>query len=271
VLIQDRGITPLSCAERMVAQMPNASLHVMPVPAPGSSIGEGYYPVVMHLLELALGPRKAAEDSRFFGTVLFTDVVASTKLLAEIGDEEYQRLRTAHERAVRAAVSDADGQVMSVSGDGTFSLLDMPGAAVRCADRIAGEASAAGIGVRCGVHAGELQRDVGNATGLNVHVGARIMAAAHAGEVVVSRTVRDLVVGSGLEFERIGHKRLQGLPDVWDLYRFDHARSPAIIPLTDSLQTPMDKVAVQAARRAPRLMRAMAKLANAADRGVHVS
>ncbi len=192
--------------------MPNANLHVMPVPAPGSSIGEAYYPVVMHLLELALGPRKVAEDNRFFGTVLFTDLVSSTKLLAEIGDEEYQQVRTAHEHAVRAAVSDADGQVLSISGDGTFSLLDMPGAAVRCAERIAREANAAGIGVRCGVHAGELQREVANATGLNVHVGARVMAAAGAGEVYVSRTVRDLVVGSGLEFERVGHKRLEGRP-----------------------------------------------------------
>ncbi|HUQ00235.1 MAG TPA: adenylate/guanylate cyclase domain-containing protein [Aeromicrobium sp.] len=271
VLIQDRGIIPLSSAERMVAEMPHATLHVMPLPAPGSSIGEAYYPVVMHLLELGLGPKKVAEDNRFFGTVLFTDLVSSTKLLAEIGDEEYHQVRTVHERAVRAAVSDADGQVLSVSGDGTFSLLDMPGAAVRCAERIAREASAAGIGVRCGVHAGELQREVANATGLNVHVGARVMAAAGAGEVYVSRTVRDLVVGSGMEFERIGNKRLSGVPGVWDLYRFDHARSPRSIPVTESLQTPMDKVAVQAARRAPRLMRAMARLANAADRGVGVS
>ena len=270
VLIQDRGISPLSWTERMVAQMPHANLHVMPVPAPGSSIGEAYYPVVMHLLELGLGPRKVAEDNRFFGTVLFTDVVSSTKLLTEIGDEEYQQVRNAHEHAVRAAVADADGQVLSISGDGTFSLLDMPGAAVRCAERIAREASAAGIGVRCGVHAGELQREVANATGLNVHVGARVMAAAGAGEVLVSRTVRDLVVGSGLEFERVGHKRLAGVPEMWDLYRFDHARSPRTIPLTESLQTPMDKVAVQASRRAPRLMRAMAKLANATDRRVRV-
>jgi len=271
VLIQDKGVIPVSVAERMVAQMPDATLHVMPVPAPGSSIGEAYYPVVMHLLELALGPKKVAEDNRFFGTVLFTDLVSSTKMLAEIGDEEYQRVRTAHERAVRSAVSEADGQVLSISGDGTFSLLDMPGAAVRCADRIAREASAAGIGVRCGVHAGELQREVANATGLNVHVGARVMAAAGAGEVYVSRTVRDLVVGSGLEFERIGNKRLDGIPDVWDLYRFDHARSPRTIPATESLQTPIDKVAVHAVRRAPRLMRAMAKLANATDRGVRAS
>jgi class 3 adenylate cyclase len=271
VLIQDRGISPLSWAERMVAQMPDASLHVMPVPAPGSSIGEAYYPVVMHLLELALGPRKAAEDDRFFGTVLFTDLVSSTELVAEIGDEEYHRVRTTHELAVRAAVSDADGQVVSVSGDGTFSLLDMPGAAVRCAERIAREASAAGIGVRCGVHAGELRREVANATGLNVHVGARIMAAAGVGEVYVSRTVRDLVVGSGLEFARVGNKRLKGIPESWELYRFDHARSPRTIPSSESLQTPMDKVAVQAARRAPRLMRAMAKLANAADRSIRAS
>jgi class 3 adenylate cyclase/pimeloyl-ACP methyl ester carboxylesterase len=232
VLIQARGIVPLTMAERMVAQVPHANLHVMPIPAPGSSIGEAYYPVAMHLIELALGPRKVAEDNRFFGTVLFTDVVASTKVLAEMGDEEYQRVRASHERAVRAAVSDADGQVVSVSGDGTFSLLDMPGTAVRCAERIAREASASGIEVRCGVHAGELQREVANATGLNVHVGARIMAAANPGEVYVSRTVRDLVVGSGLEFERVGHKRLRGVPDVWDLYRFDHARSPRTIPLT---------------------------------------
>ena len=271
VLIQDRGVCPLSWAERMVAQIPDASLHVMPVPALGSSIGEAYYPVVMHTIELALGPRKVAEDNRFFGTVLFTDLVSSTELLAGIGDEEYHQVRTTHELAVRAAVSDAEGQVLSVSGDGTLSLLDMPGAAVRCAERIAREASAAGIEVRCGVHAGELQRELGNATGLNVHVGARVMAAAGAGEVYVSRTVRDLVVGSGLEFERIGNKRLKGIPGVWDLYRFDHARSPRTIPLTESLQTPMDKVAVQAARRAPRLMRAMARLANATDRGVRVS
>ena len=178
VLIQDGGVSPLSWAERMVAQMPNATLHVMPAPAPGSSIGEAYYPVVMHLLELGLGPRKVAEDNRFFGTVLFTDLVASTELLAEIGDEEYQRLKNVHERAVRTAVSDADGQVLDFSGDGSLSLLDMPGVAVLCADRIAREASAAGIGVRCGVHAGELQREVASVTGLNVHVGARVMAAA---------------------------------------------------------------------------------------------
>jgi class 3 adenylate cyclase len=270
ILIQDRGIVPLSMAERMVAEMPNANLHVMPAPAPGSSIGEAYYPVVMHLLELALGPARAAEDSRFFGTVLFTDVVASTRLLTEVGDGEYQRLRTAHEHAVRAAVSDVGGQVVSISGDGTFSLIDMPSTAVKCAERIVREASASGFGVRCGVHAGELQREVGNATGYNVHVGARVMAAAGAGEVYVSRTVRDLVVGSGLQFESLGAQRLEGLPDEWDLYRFDHARSPSTIPPTESLQTPMDKVAVHAARRMPRLMRTMAKLANATDRGVRV-
>ncbi len=78
------------------------------------------------------------------------------------------------------------------------------------------------------------------------------------------------MVGSGLEFERVGHKRLKGVPDVWDLYRFDHARSPRTIPLADSVQRPMDKAAVQAVRHAPRLMRALAKLANATDRGVRV-
>ncbi|KQV76390.1 hypothetical protein ASC61_16020 [Aeromicrobium sp. Root344] len=270
VLIQDGGICPLSWTEPMVAQMPNATLHVMPAPAPGSSIGEAYYPVVMHLLELALGPKRAAEDNRFFGTVLFTDLVSSTELLAKVGDQEYQRLRSVHEHAVKAAVSDADGQVLDFSGDGSLSLLDMPGVAVHCAERIAREASAAGIGVRCGVHAGELQRELGRVTGLNVHVGARVMAAAGAGEVYVSRTVRDLVIGSGLEFERVGERELKGVPGMWELYRFHEARGPRSIPLTGSPQTSMDKVAVQAARRAPRLMRAMARFANATDRGARV-
>ena len=270
VLIQDGGVSPLSWAERMVERMPRASLHVMPAPAPGSSIGEGFYPVIQHLLELGLGPERAAEDNRFLGTVLFTDMVASTQLMAEIGDEEFQHVRSIHERAVRAAVSDAGGQVVNVSGDGTFSLLDMPAAAVLCADRIARESAAAGIGVRCGVHTGELQREVASATGLNVHVGARVMAAAGPGEVYVSRAVRDLLVGSGMEFERIGLRRLKGVPDTWDLYRLDQARAPRTIAVSDSLQTSMDRIAVRAARHAPRLTRAMARLLHAADRGVPV-
>jgi class 3 adenylate cyclase/pimeloyl-ACP methyl ester carboxylesterase len=268
VLIQDGGISPLSWAERMVERMPHASLHVLPAPAPGSTIGEGFYPVVQHLLELGLGPRKAAEDQRFLGTVLFTDMVGSTQLLAEIGDEEFQHVRSIHERAVRAAVSDAGGQVVNVSGDGTFSLLDMPAAAVLCADRIVRESAAAGIGVRCGVHVGELQRELASATGLNVHVGARVMAAAGAGEVYVSRAVRDLVVGSGMEFARVGVRRLKGVPDTWDLYRLDQAHGPRAIAGADSLQTAMDRLAVRAARRAPGLMRAMTRLLHAADRGV---
>jgi class 3 adenylate cyclase/pimeloyl-ACP methyl ester carboxylesterase len=270
VLIQDGGVSPLSWAQRMVEGMPVASLHVMPAPAPGSSIGEGFYPVVQHLLELGLGPTKAAEDSRFLGTVLFTDMVASTQLLAEIGDEEFHHVRSIHERAVRAAVSDAGGQVVNVSGDGTFSLLDMPATVVRCADRIARESAAAGIGVRCGVHTGELQRELASATGLNVHVGARVMAAAGAGEVYVSRAVRDLVVGSGMEFERIGLRRLKGVPDTWDLYRLELARGPRAIGASDSLQTRTDRIAVRAARHAPRLMRTMTRLLHAADRGVPV-
>ena len=94
------------------------------------------------------------------------------------------------------------------------------------------------------------------------------MAAAGAGEVCVSRAVRDLVVGSGMEFERIGRKRLKGLPDTWDLYRLDQARDPRTIAASDSLQTSMDRIAVRAARHAPRLVRAMTRLLQAADRRV---
>jgi hypothetical protein len=184
-------------AVRYVAELlPDATFHTLPVTPPGASIGQAWLPVADHIEEVATGSQHSADADRFLGTVLFTDVVSSTELLASVGDAKYREMRSAHERMVRLAVESVGGQVMTVSGDGTLSVFDGPSKAVRCAETICQEAADAGIDVRCGVHTGELERDGRNVTGMTVHIGARVGAAAGPGEVVVSRTVHDLVVGS---------------------------------------------------------------------------
>ncbi|MGH3368149.1 MAG: adenylate/guanylate cyclase domain-containing protein, partial [Nocardioidaceae bacterium] len=210
--------TPLpEGAVRHVADLiPEGSFNELPATLPGSSIGQAWIPVSNHIEEVATGTVHPADADRFFGTVLFTDVVASTELLASVGDATYREMRSAHERLVRLALENTGGELVNVSGDGTLSVFDGPTKAVRCAERICREAADAGIEVRCGVHTGELERDGINVTGLSVHIGARVGAAAGPGEVLVSRTVHDLVVGSGLTFESRGEQELKGVPGQWE-------------------------------------------------------
>ena len=146
--------------------------------------------------------------------MLFTDVVSSTELLERVGDAAYRQMRADHERMVRLAVENAGGRLMTVTGDGTLSVFDSPTKAVRCAEEICRSAEDAGITVRAGIHTGELEHAAMNVTGLTVHIGARVGAAAGPGEVLVSRTVRDLVAGSGLTFASRGEHRAQGR--VWE-------------------------------------------------------
>ena len=157
--------------------------------------------------EVATGTARAQDADRVFGTVLFTDVVASTELLAEIGDAAYAELRAAHERHVRLAVEQADGRLVDVAGDGTFSVFEGPTKAVRCAQTIRRDSAKLELAVRAGVHTGEIDASAARISGMTVHIGARVGAAARAGEVLVSGTVRDLVAGSGLTFTSRGELR----------------------------------------------------------------
>jgi hypothetical protein len=138
---------------------------------------------------------------------------------------------------------------------------------VRCAEIICSDAEESGLAVRAGIHTGELQRDGLDVTGLAVHIGARVMAAAGAGEVLVSRTVKDLIAGSGLAFRSRGEHQLKGLSGNWELFAVRQTHENLNDrPLEDSMQTPMDKLALQAARRAPALTRAAMRLGNAIER-----
>jgi class 3 adenylate cyclase/pimeloyl-ACP methyl ester carboxylesterase len=247
--------------------LPAGTFHMLPPTPRGSSLGQLVLPVLDHIEEMATGAAHESHAGRFLGTVLFTDVVSSTELLARVGDAEYRQRRMDHERLVRLAVDDNGGQLMTVTGDGTLSVFEGPSAAVRCAETICREADEAGIAVRAGIHTGELEREAMNVTGLAVHIGARVGAAAEPGEVLVSRTVHDLVAGSDLTFASKGEHELKGIPGSWELFAVTHAdERPVAGPLETSTQTPMDKMVLQAARTTPGLMRAAVRLGNAIER-----
>lgn len=247
--------------------IPGATFHSLPKMPPGTSFGQGFVRVADHIEEVATGRPHAADADRFLGTVVFTDVVSSTELLANVGDAKYQDMRANHERLVRLEVEAAGGRLVSVMGDGTMSVFDGPSKAVRCAESICRHAAGDGLSIRAGVHTGELQRDGMNVTGMAVHIGARVGATADANEVLVSRTVRDLVVGAGLFFVSRGEHTLKGVPDAWELFAISQAVDQAgTLPLEAPIRTRMDKVAIRSARRAPRMGRAAARLINGIQR-----
>jgi class 3 adenylate cyclase len=176
-------------------------------------------------------------------------------------------MRSAHERTVRLAVENQGGRLVTVAGDGTLSVFGSPTKAVRCAETICREAEDAGLTVRAGLHSGELERDALNVTGLTVHIGARVGAAADPGQVLVSRTVRDLVAGSGLTFGNHGKHSLKGVSGNWELFALTHTGGqPTNLPHEKPMQTPIDKMVLQIARRAPKFARATVRLGNAIER-----
>jgi class 3 adenylate cyclase len=152
-------------------------------------------------------------------TLLFTDIVGSTERADTIGDAEWKRLLDRHHATVRALLRRYRGEEVSTAGDGFFATFDGPGRAVRCAHAIVNAMQPLGIEIRAGLHTGELERMGDNIGGVAVHIGARIGALAGPSDVVVSSTVRDLVVGSGLTFADLGSHALKGVHEEWRLYR----------------------------------------------------
>ena len=160
-----------------------------------------------------------ATFERVLTTVLFTDVVASTRTAAELGDGAWKALVERHHAVVRAMLGRYRGSEVDTSGDGFFGSFDGPARAVRCAEAIIDAVRPMGIDVRAGVHTGEVEIIDEKVGGLAVNIGARVAALAAPSEVLVSQTVKDLTIGSGLVFEEAGEHELKGVPDRWRLYR----------------------------------------------------
>jgi class 3 adenylate cyclase/pimeloyl-ACP methyl ester carboxylesterase len=255
-------------AVRYVAELvPNATFYELPPTQIGASTGESFISVMDHVEEMARGAPPPPDVDRFLSTVLFTDICSSTNLLAEIGDARYKETRSAHERQVRFAVESSGGQLVNVIGDGTFSVFDGPARAVRCAQQICQEAEGLGIRVRAGLHTGEVERTGRDLSGMTVHIGARVASAAGPGEVLVTRTVRDLVMFSGLSFLPRGDKELKGVPGRWELCALDIGGIESTsLPHESSMQKPLDRLALQMARRAPGLGRTALRVGNILQR-----
>jgi class 3 adenylate cyclase/pimeloyl-ACP methyl ester carboxylesterase len=269
VVYEPGGAHP-EAAVRFVAELiQGATFSVLPPLPHGSSIGEGMLPVLQHVEQVAGGSGALADPARVLGTVLFTDVVASTELLARIGDAAYGELRASHERQVRLLVEAEGGRVASVSGDGTMSLFDGPVRAVRAAQAICASLGTLGLPVRAGIHTGELERRYLDVTGLTVHIAARVMAEAGPGQVLVSRTTRDLCAGSGEQFAPARMQVLRGVPGQWELFASTGmADGPAELPIeaTAPEATTLDRAVVTMTRRAPSAVRAAMRLGNAVQR-----
>jgi class 3 adenylate cyclase len=168
--------------------------------------------------EFVTGTRRAREPERMLATIVFTDIVGSTEHAADAGDREWRRLLERHDELVRRHLSRYRGREIKQLGDGFLAAFDGPARAVECAAAIADGVRPLGIEVRAGVHTGECEVRNGDLAGMAVHIGARVGACAESGEVLVSGTVKDLVVGSELRFEDRGTRELKGVPGEWRLY-----------------------------------------------------
>jgi class 3 adenylate cyclase/pimeloyl-ACP methyl ester carboxylesterase len=168
--------------------------------------------------EFLTGQRPPIGDAnRVLATVLFTDIVDSTRRAAELGDRRWRSVLDAHDARCTAEIDRFRGRIVKHTGDGLLATFDGPARAIRCAQAIAASARALGLAVRAGLHTGEIELRGSDVSGLAVHIGARIGALALAGEVLVSGTVRELVVGSGLEFDERGERELRGIEGRWRL------------------------------------------------------
>jgi class 3 adenylate cyclase len=164
------------------------------------------------------GEHAEMADDRMLATVLFTDIVDSTRRATEIGDRDWHALLDAHDAVVRSQLSRFRGREVNTSGDGFLAMFDGPQRAIRCAMAIRDAVQALGIQVRAGLHTGECEIRGDDIGGIAVHIGARVSALAKANQVLVSSTLRDLVIGSGLEFEDRGAHALKGVPGQWHLF-----------------------------------------------------
>jgi class 3 adenylate cyclase len=175
-------------------------------------------PVLDEIEEFLTGTRPVPAQDRVLATVLFTDIVNSTDLAARLGDQRWLDLRAAHDGLVRTQLDRYRGKVVATTGDGFLATFDGPARAVRCASEIASAVRSLGIQIRAGLHSGEVEIQDGQIAGIAVHIAARVMALASEGCVLVSGTVKDLVVGSAIRFADRGSHLLRGIPGEWRLF-----------------------------------------------------
>jgi class 3 adenylate cyclase len=214
---RDELVATVHGARLMAETIPDAKLVELPGQDHLPFVGD-WEVVIDEVEEFLTGARPARVTERVLATVLFTDIVASTERAAALGDYQWRRLLDQHDELSAAEIERHRGKLIKTTGDGLLATFDGPARAVQCAAAIRDRLRPLGVSLRAGVHTGEVEvrgEDVG---GIAVHIGSRVAALAAPDEVMVSRTVTDLVAGSGLSFEDRGSHVLKGLPQDWQLF-----------------------------------------------------
>jgi class 3 adenylate cyclase len=179
--------------------------------------------VVAETQDFLTGTRPVPDRDRVLCTVLFTDIVDSTRIAASVGDRSWREMLKAHFALVRRELEQHRGREVDTTGDGFLAIFDGPARAIRCSLAIISDSRAIGLEVRAGVHTGECELLEGGVAGIAVHIAARVAAKAGAGEILASSTVKDLVAGSGIRFADRGMHTLKGVPDEWHLFAVEGA------------------------------------------------
>jgi pimeloyl-ACP methyl ester carboxylesterase len=213
--------------------------------------------------EFLTGARAGARPDRVLATVLFTDIVDSTRRATELGDSAWRQVRERHDALVRSQLERFRGREVKQTGDGFLASFDGPARAIHCARSIVEEARELGVEIRAGLHTGECELIGDDLGGVAVHVAARVGAIAQPGEVLVSGTVKDLVMGSGISLVDRGIHELKGVPGEWRVFAVKGDRDETILqPIFDSAERPgfTDRAGRRLARSAPGLGRAAVRV-----------
>jgi class 3 adenylate cyclase len=214
---RDFPLLPIEHGRYLVEHIPNARLVELPG-ADGPLTWEEPEASLGPIEEFLTGVRAAVPASRVLATVLFTDIVASTERAAELGDRRWRELLGVHDDLGRRLVERWGGRVVKTTGDGLLATFDGPGRAIACALALRDQLADIDVAIRAGLHAGEVELRGDDVGGIAVHIAARILAAADPGELLVSRTVRDLVAGSDRVLAGRGTHRLRGVDGDWELF-----------------------------------------------------
>ena len=213
---QDNPIITVDQGRYVAEHIEGATFVAVPGADYGLAVGD-IDAVIDEVEEFLTGSRPAHATDRVLATVLFTDIVDSTPRAVELGDARWRQVLEQHDELARREVTRFGGAIADFAGDGLVASFEGPARAVRCAFALRDRLRPLGLKIRAGLHTGEIERRRDGIAGIGVHIAARVLALAGADEVLVSRTVRDLVTGSGLTFVDRGMHTLKGVPDQWQI------------------------------------------------------
>jgi class 3 adenylate cyclase len=214
----DDRVNPVSWSRKLAVSIPDATFVEL--------VGQDWWPfmgdadaLLDEVERFVLGSPVGHREDRTLGTVVFTDIVGSTERAAALRDGPWKALLAEHDVIAKREIARFGGRYVASTGDGLLALFDGPARATSCASAIVSGVREIDLEIRAGVHTGEIEHAGSDIRGLAVHIGARVAALAGPSEVLVSRTVKDLVAGSGLVFDGAGEHELKGVPDRWELFR----------------------------------------------------